>query len=133
MRSILVDFASPNYGKRLHVGHLRSSVIGDTICNLLEYQGHQVARLSHSGDLGSAIATLLATFVTDKVPFESIQNDSQLAAMYERGEQRLAQDETGAFTSIVKQIVIILQHPENPSTDLGFVTRFWTCGVMFAL
>lgn len=119
-RSILVDFASPNYGKRLHVGHLRSSVIGDTICNLLEYQGHEVARVSHSGDLGSAIATLLATFVTDKVPFKSIHNDSQLAAMYERGKQRLAQDETGAFTSIVKQIVIILQHPENPSTDPKF-------------
>lgn len=42
-KDILVDFAAPNMGKKLHVGHLRSSVLGDTICNLLEFRGHRVA------------------------------------------------------------------------------------------
>nr|CCA20800.1 arginyltRNA synthetase putative [Albugo laibachii Nc14] len=115
-RSILVDFASPNYGKKLHVGHLRSSVIGDTICNLLEYRGHKVARVSHSGDLGSAMATLLASIVTEKESYALMRNDSQLAAMYERGKMQLARDKTGGFTSLVKHIVLLLQQPENPSS-----------------
>lgn len=41
---VVVDFSSPNIAKEMHVGHLRSTIIGDTICRLLEFAGHDVLR-----------------------------------------------------------------------------------------
>ena len=53
-KNILVDFAAPNMGKKLHVSHLRPSILGDTFCNLLEFLGHHVTLISHTGDIGAA-------------------------------------------------------------------------------
>jgi chemotaxis protein histidine kinase CheA len=52
-RKVLVDFSSPNIAKEMHVGHLRSTIIGDTICRVLEYCGHDVHRINHVGDWGT--------------------------------------------------------------------------------
>ena len=41
---VLVDFSSPNIAKEMHVGHLRSTIIGDSICRMLEFMGHDVHR-----------------------------------------------------------------------------------------
>lgn len=41
---VIVDFSSPNIAKEMHVGHLRSTIIGETICRLLEFSGHDVLR-----------------------------------------------------------------------------------------
>jgi arginyl-tRNA synthetase len=51
-KKILVDFSSPNIAKDMHVGHLRSTIIGDSICKLFELQGHDVLRTNHIGDFG---------------------------------------------------------------------------------
>lgn len=105
-KTILVDFAAPNLGKKLHVGHLRSSVIGDTICNLLEYRGHKVSRVSHTGDVGSALATLLVELMQRQVPLETL-TDAQLGQHYESGKKRIAKDP--AFKAKVDDVVIQLQ------------------------
>ena len=52
IQKILVDFSSPNIAKDMHVGHLRSTIIGDSICRLFELQGHNVLRVNHIGDFG---------------------------------------------------------------------------------
>lgn len=57
---IIVDFSSPNIAKEMHVGHLRSTIIGDCIARLFEYQGHDVLRLNHLGDWGTAFGMLIA-------------------------------------------------------------------------
>jgi hypothetical protein len=59
----LVDFASPNMGKEMHVGHMRSAVIGDTIARLLEYAGWHVDRVSHVGDAGVPVALILSQYL----------------------------------------------------------------------
>ena len=46
-KKAVVDFSSPNVAKEMHVGHLRSTIIGDTICRTLEYCGVEVVRLNH--------------------------------------------------------------------------------------
>ncbi len=51
-RTIVVDFSSPNIAKQMHVGHLRSTIIGDAICRMLEFLGHKVIRQNHIGDWG---------------------------------------------------------------------------------
>ncbi|KAG8247691.1 hypothetical protein J6590_055637 [Homalodisca vitripennis] len=57
---VVVDFSSPNIAKEMHVGHLRSTIIGDSICRLLEYLGHDVERVNHIGDWGTQFGMLIA-------------------------------------------------------------------------
>jgi len=59
-RKVLVDFSSPNIAKEMHVGHLRSTIIGDSICRILEYLGHDVMRVNHVGDWGTQFGMLIA-------------------------------------------------------------------------
>lgn len=57
---IVVDFSSPNTAKEMHVGHLRSTIIGDTLARLFEFLGHDVLRLNHIGDWGTSFGMLIA-------------------------------------------------------------------------
>ena len=57
---IVVDYSSPNIAKELHVGHLRSTVIGDALVRLFEFVGHTVIRQNHVGDWGTAFGKLIA-------------------------------------------------------------------------
>jgi arginyl-tRNA synthetase len=51
--TVVVDFSGPNIAKQMHVGHLRSTIIGDSICRMLELAGHKVIRQNHIGDWGT--------------------------------------------------------------------------------
>lgn len=57
---VVIDFSSPNTAKEMHVGHLRSTIIGDSLARLFEFLGHDVVRLNHIGDWGTAFGMLIA-------------------------------------------------------------------------
>lgn len=57
---VVIDFSSPNTAKEMHVGHLRSTIIGDCLSRLFEFLGHDVLRLNHVGDWGTAFGMLIA-------------------------------------------------------------------------
>lgn len=57
---VLVDFSSPNIAKEMHVGHLRSTIIGESICRVLEFLGLEVMRINHVGDWGTQFGMLIA-------------------------------------------------------------------------
>jgi arginyl-tRNA synthetase len=76
-KTIVVDFSSPNIAKQMHVGHLRSTIIGDSICRILEALGHEVIRQNHIGDWGTQFGMLIAMY----------------DEMYKKGTPRLS-DET---------------------------------------
>jgi len=57
---IIIDFSAPNIAKEMHVGHLRSTVIGDCLARLFEFIGHNVLRLNHLGDWGTSFGMLIA-------------------------------------------------------------------------
>ncbi len=59
-QTIVIDYSSPNLAKEMHVGHLRSTVIGDALARVLEKQGHKVIRQNHIGDWGTQFGMLLA-------------------------------------------------------------------------
>jgi len=60
MQTIVIDYSSPNLAKEMHVGHLRSTIIGDTQARLMEFLGHKVIRQNHVGDWGTQFGMLIA-------------------------------------------------------------------------
>jgi len=66
-KKIVVDYSSPNIAKEMHVGHLRSTIIGDTLANVLSFVGHDVVRLNHVGDWGTQFG-MLVEHVRDEHP-----------------------------------------------------------------
>ncbi len=64
---VIVEFSSPNVAKELHVGHLRSTIIGESLARLFEFLGHDVLRLNHIGDWGTQFGMLI-TYLKEHVP-----------------------------------------------------------------
>ncbi|MBS0621245.1 MAG: arginine--tRNA ligase [Verrucomicrobia bacterium] len=67
IQRVIVEFSSPNIAKELHVGHLRSTIIGDALARLFEFLGHDVLRLNHIGDWGTQFGMLIA-YMNAEVP-----------------------------------------------------------------
>ncbi|EFA82417.1 arginyl-tRNA synthetase [Heterostelium album PN500] len=68
-KEVLVDFASPNMSKELHVGHLRSLALGESVCRILEYRNHRVERVSHAGDFGTPMGMVISYALENKAEF----------------------------------------------------------------
>ncbi|XP_050308145.1 arginine--tRNA ligase, cytoplasmic isoform X2 [Anthonomus grandis grandis] len=103
---VLVDFSSPNIAKEMHVGHLRSTIIGDSICRLLEFLGHDVIRINHLGDWGTQFGMLIAQ-LQEKYPdyLKQAPPISDLQAFYKESKKRFDEDEEfkkRAYASVVK-------------------------------
>jgi len=64
-KTVVVDFSGPNIAKQMHVGHLRSTILGDCICRTLEFLGHKVIRQNHIGDWGTQFGML--TYYLDDI------------------------------------------------------------------
>lgn len=93
-RKILVDFSSPNIAKDMHVGHLRSTIIGDSICRLYESQGHDVLRINHIGDFGLQFGMIIEHLL-DKYPnyTQSQLSISDLQTFYAESKKRFDVDD----------------------------------------
>jgi len=92
---VIVDYSSPNIAKEMHVGHLRSTIIGDCIARLLEYSHHDVLRLNHIGDWGTQFGMLLALlFEKFGDDYSKFTNEiSNLQNFYKDAKKRFDEDE----------------------------------------
>ncbi|CAH4029941.1 arginine--tRNA ligase, cytoplasmic [Pieris brassicae] len=110
---IVVDFSSPNIAKEMHVGHLRSTIIGDSICRALEFLDHDVLRINHLGDWGTQFGMLIA-HLQDKFPDYKTHSPpiSDLQAFYKESKKRFDEDED--FKKRAYACVVELQsgHPD---------------------
>ena len=66
-QTVVVDYSGPNIAKQMHVGHLRSTIIGDCIARMIEFEGHTVIRQNHIGDWGTQFGMLCAYFDLKKI------------------------------------------------------------------
>ncbi|WP_088240817.1 arginine--tRNA ligase [Calothrix rhizosoleniae] len=106
----IVDFSSPNIAKEMHVGHLRSTIIGDCIARILEFRGHDVLRLNHVGDWGTQFGMLI-TYLREVYP-EALTTANaldigDLVSFYKKAKQRF--DGDTAFQETARQEVVRLQ------------------------
>lgn len=107
---IIIDFSSPNTAKEMHVGHLRSTIIGDCLARVLEFLGHDVLRLNHIGDWGTAFGMLIA-YIKEKAPHvlngEEATDLTHLVHWYKEAKQKF--DEDLAFKKASQLQVVALQ------------------------
>ncbi|XP_028178393.1 arginine--tRNA ligase, cytoplasmic [Ostrinia furnacalis] len=91
---VIVDFSSPNIAKEMHVGHLRSTIIGESVCRVLEFLNHDVLRINHLGDWGTQFGMLIA-HLQDKFPNFKTHSPpiSDLQAFYKESKKRFDEDE----------------------------------------
>ncbi len=102
---IIIDYSSPNIAKTLHVGHLRSTIIGDCIANLLEYIGHKITRINHIGDWGTPLGILIAWIKLNKI--NKINNIFFLEKIYKHAQKHYIQNHK--FAKLAHKYVVLLQ------------------------
>jgi arginyl-tRNA synthetase len=108
--TVVIDLSSPNLAKEMHVGHLRSAVIGDCVARILEFEGHTVHRENHVGDWGTQFGMLIAHLRSVK-PDVVDQPDrlviSDLESFYVEAKARFDADEE--FKRESRETVVALQ------------------------
>ena len=110
IQRIIVDFSSPNIAKELHVGHLRSTIIGESLARLLEFLGHDVLRLNHVGNWGTQFGMLIAylkEFHEDVLTGETTPLLIELMQWYKASKKLF--DEDSSFKKKAQEEVIALQ------------------------
>lgn len=107
-QTIVADYSAPNVAKEMHVGHLRSTIIGDAVVRTLEFLGHKVIRANHIGDWGTQFGMLIANL--ERVEKEQGEVSMELADLegFYRESKKLY-DEDEAFAERARAYVVKLQ------------------------
>nr|CRI42687.1 Arginine--tRNA ligase [Chlamydia pneumoniae] len=103
-KKIIIDFSSPNIAKDMHVGHLRSTIIGDSLARIFSYVGHDVLRLNHIGDWGTAFGMLITYLQENPCDYSDLED---LTSLYKKAYVCFTNDEE--FKKRSQQNVVALQ------------------------
>jgi arginyl-tRNA synthetase len=109
----VVDYSAPNVAKEMHVGHLRTTVIGDALVRMLEFVGHRVIRENHIGDWGTPFGML----IEHVVDLGGVQGETDLSdpgAFYQQARAKF--DASDEFKARARQRVTLLQSRDDPAT-----------------
>lgn len=116
---VAIDMSSPNLAKEMHIGHLRSTVIGDCIARILEFEGHEVHRENHVGDWGTQFGMLVAHLRSVRPDVANQPDDlviSDLESFYVEAKARFDADE--GFKTESRQTVVALQSGDPPTRKI---------------
>lgn len=106
-QTVVVDYSSPNLAKEMHVGHLRSTIIGDAVVKVLEFLGHRVIRQNHMGDWGTQFGMLLAHLSDQLEQSQASTALSDLEDFYRAAKVRFDNEE--GFADRAREYVVKLQ------------------------
>jgi arginyl-tRNA synthetase len=118
-QTIVVDFSGPNIAKQMHVGHLRSTIIGDCLCRLLEFQGHKVIRQNHIGDWGTQFGMLIAylrELYKDKLKKPDSVSIRDLEQFYKNAKHGYDTDQT--FADDAREEVVKLHNNDKDTLSV---------------
>ncbi|MEE3233968.1 MAG: arginine--tRNA ligase [Candidatus Latescibacterota bacterium] len=105
---VVIDYSHPNLAKEMHVGHLRSTVIGDTLARILEFCGHEVIRHNHVGDWGTQFGMLIAYMDRLSKSGEDFASELEdLEAFYQASRKLFDNDDD--FAKTAREYVVKLQ------------------------
>ncbi len=106
-QTIVVDYSAPNVAKEMHVGHLRSTIIGDAAVRTLEFLGHNVIRANHVGDWGTQFGMLIAYLEKQQNENAGEMALADLEGFYREAKKHYDEDE--AFAERARNYVVKLQ------------------------
>jgi arginyl-tRNA synthetase len=107
-QTVVIDYSSPNLAKEMHVGHLRSTIIGDAVSRALEFLGHKVIRHNHVGDWGTQFGMLLAYMEEKRREGTGVSMElADLESFYREAKGRF--DASAEFADRARQLVVELQ------------------------
>ncbi|EGG8377803.1 arginine--tRNA ligase [Salmonella enterica subsp. enterica serovar Kentucky] len=106
-QTIVVDYSAPNVAKEMHVGHLRSTIIGDAAVRTLEFLGHHVIRANHVGDWGTQFGMLIAWLEKQQQENAGDMALADLEGFYRDAKKHYDEDE--AFAARARNYVVKLQ------------------------
>lgn len=116
-QKVVIDLSAPNLAKEMHVGHLRSTIIGDAVARVLEFLGDEVIRQNHVGDWGTQFGMLLAYLEENPITSDEL---SDLENFYRAAKKRF--DESPEFADRARGLVVKLQAGDAECMTLW--TRF---------
>ncbi|WMY97337.1 MAG: arginine--tRNA ligase [Arsenophonus sp.] len=106
-KTIIVDYSSPNVAKEMHVGHLRSTIIGDSIVRILKFLGHKVIKVNHIGDWGTQFGMILAYITNEQNRKMSIKSLKDLNNLYLKSQELYKKNTF--FAKKAKECIVKLQ------------------------
>ncbi|HCU0295698.1 TPA: arginine--tRNA ligase [Citrobacter sedlakii] len=106
-QTVVVDYSAPNVAKEMHVGHLRSTIIGDAAVRTLEFLGHHVIRANHVGDWGTQFGMLIAYLEKQQQENAGEMALADLEGFYREAKKHYDEDET--FAERARSYVVKLQ------------------------
>lgn len=113
---VVVDYASPNVAKEMHIGHLRSTIIGDAIYRVLSFAGHDVIAQNHLGDWGTQFGMLLEYLLEQGWTESETQSIRDLNRLYREAKARFDADDD--FRERARRRVVALQAGDDQSLTL---------------
>ena len=117
-QKIILDFSGPNTAKQMHVGHIRSTIIGESLARLLTLQGHKVIRDNHLGDWGTQFGILLYAIKRSGISLDNLGDEpiATLEDLYRQGNAWVKEDEKAL--SEARQELVKLQDGDNENSSL---------------
>ena len=109
---VVVDYSQPNVAKQMHVGHLRSTVIGDALCKVLEFVGYDVIRQNHVGDWGTQYGMMIEQLLDEGITAQSLDLQG-LQKLYERSRKHFDGDDAFADRSRLRVVALQSGDPET--------------------
>ena len=113
-RRVVVDYSGPNMAKQMHVGHLRSTIIGDTLANVLTFLGDEVIRQNHIGDWGTQFGMLIAYL--EEIGEDGSVSLKDLEQFYKDAKGRF--DADAAFADKAREYVVKIQSGDRHCLEL---------------
>ena len=116
-RRILIDFGSPNVAKPMHVGHIRSTVLGDALARIAQFLGHEVIRDNHIGDWGTQFGMVIYGW-KNLLDRQALQRNplAEIVRIYKETNQRAATDPQ--VREACRQELVKLQAGDKENTDI---------------
>ena len=113
--TIVIDYSGPNMAKEMHVGHLRSTIIGDSLANLFEFLGHIVVRQNHIGDWGTQFGMLIA-YLEEVHKNENFDELKNLENFYKLAKKKF--DDDPDFADKAREYVVKIQSGNRHCLEL---------------
>ena len=128
--TVVVDFSGPNIAKQMHVGHLRSTIIGDCICRMLEQQGHKVIRQNHIGDWGKPMGMVICAAL------HTITNIDYMTGGSSGVNSELVFDkfiDLASLENLYKDMVLLVEKDAKANEEVQAVTSSLQTGKPFEI